>query len=175
MVSTQKKVSAAKLPTPKITKVVKKTVKTTAPEHPKFSIMITEAIRTLADKKGSSYQAIQKFICANYKVGVNYERSLKKALKAALEEKSLTKPKGVGLTGSFKLTKIEKPKVAKKPVEKKVVKKPVAKEVVKKPVAKKVVTKKASPVKKAKITKKVTTPKKVVKKPVAKKVTKAKK
>ena len=170
MVATPKKAT-----TPK--KVAKTTVKKAAPEHPKFSVMISEAIKTLADRKGSSKIAIQKYIAANYKVGVNYERSLKKALKAAVEDKTLTKPKGVGLTGSFKLTKVEKPKAAKKPVAKKVVKKPAAKKVVKKvaktPTKKAAPAKKASPVKKGKVTKKVA--KKVVKKPVAKKATKAKK
>ena len=176
MVATPKKVTA-----PKVAKVAKPVVKKAAPEHPKFSVMITEAIKTLADRKGSSKIAIQKYVAANYKVEGNYERSLKKSLKAALEDKTLTKPKGVGLTGSFKLTKVEKPKAVKKPLAKKVVKKPVAKKIVKKPAAKtvvkkvmktptkKLVAKKASPVKKGKVAKKV------VKKPVAKKATKTKK
>ena len=172
MVATPKKATA-----PKVAKVAKPAVKKAAPAHPKFSVMITEAIKTLADRKGSSKIAIQKYVAANYKVEGNYERSLKKALKAALEDKTLTKPKGVGLTGSFKLTKVEKPKAAKKPVAKKVVKKPAAKKVVKKvaktPTKKAAPAKKASPVKKGKVTKKVA--KKVVKKPVAKKATKAKK
>jgi histone H1/5 len=111
----------------------------------KFSVMIAEAIKSLADRKGSSKIAIQKYIAANYEVGVNYERTLKKALKAGLEDKTLSKPKGIGLTGSFKLTTVEKS------ASKKVIKKPAAKEKVDKTAA----AKKASPVKKGKITKKV--------------------
>jgi histone H1/5 len=178
--------------TPKKVAAKKPAVQKAAPEHPKFPVMITEALTKLADRKGTSKIAIEKYLCANYKLGVNYDRALKKALKAMMEANTLTKPKGVGLTGSFKLAKVEKPKAVKKPVAKspkKVVKKPAAKKpaakkpaakVVKKVVAKspkKPAAKKApakSPVKKvaAKVTKKVATPKKAVKKPVGRKAKK---
>ena len=91
-------------------------------EHPKYSVMVTEAIATLNDKKGSSKIAIEKFICANYKVGLNYDAPLKRALLASLEDGVLIKPKGVGLTGSFKLGHVGKPKVVKKTAAKKIVK-----------------------------------------------------
>merc|ERR1712012_1273041 len=36
--------------------------------HPPYAAMIKAAVKALADKKGSSRQAILKYICANYKV-----------------------------------------------------------------------------------------------------------
>merc|ERR1712141_695160 len=36
--------------------------------HPPYAAMIKAAIKALKDKKGSSRQAILKYICANYKV-----------------------------------------------------------------------------------------------------------
>merc|ERR1712224_419085 len=36
--------------------------------HPPYASMIKAAIKALGDKKGSSRQAILKYICANYKV-----------------------------------------------------------------------------------------------------------
>ena len=67
-----------------------------------------------------------------------------------LESGTLAKAKGVGLSGSFKIAKAEKP-AAKKPAAKKVVKKTATKKpAAKKPAAKKTATKKASPKKGAK-------------------------
>ena len=36
--------------------------------HPPYAAMIAAAITGLGDKRGSSRQAIAKFVCANYKV-----------------------------------------------------------------------------------------------------------
>ena len=41
----------------------------TPAEHPKYEEMIKTAIRTLKDRNGSSRQAIEKYVKANYKVG----------------------------------------------------------------------------------------------------------
>merc|ERR1712012_1371764 len=47
----------------------KKAAKPKAPAaHPPYAAMIKAAVKALADKKGSSRQAILKYICANYKV-----------------------------------------------------------------------------------------------------------
>ena len=140
-------------------KVVKVAKAKTASEHPSFAVMITAAITSMAEKKGSSIQAIKKYICANYKVNSNYNTHLKMALKRGIEKEVFTQVKGTGASGSFKLAKAVK--VAKPAAKKPAAKKPVAKKVVKK------VTK-ASPKKKSPA-------KKVAKKPVAKKATKAKK
>ena len=116
-------------------------------DHPTTAVMVAAAITTLADKKGSSRQAIKKYIAATYKVDiVKLGPHLKKALKGGVDKKTL-----VAVKGSFKLAKVEKPK-------KKVVKKAV-KKVAKK--AKKPAAKKAKTPKKA--VKKVKTPKKAAK------------
>ena len=46
----------------------RKITKTPA-EHPKYEEMIKAAIRSLKDRNGSSRQAIEKYVKANYKVG----------------------------------------------------------------------------------------------------------
>lgn len=132
-----------------------KTVKKPAPEHPTYNDMIKAAIAALANRSGSSRQAIAKYIKANYKVGEGMETHLKMALKRAVEKGTLMHVKGTGASGSFKLVKAEK-KVAKP-------KKPVAP---KKPAAKKSTPKKDAPKKAAK---KTAAPKKAAKKPAAKK------
>ena len=144
----------------------KAAAKKAAPEHPTYSVMIADAITSLKDRKGSSKQAIEKFICANYKVGPTYNVHLKMALKKGVASETLVQVKGQGASGSFKLAKpaaAPKKAVAKKPAAKKVVKKPAAKKASPKKVVKKV-TKKASPKKKV--------VKKVAKKSAAKKAKK---
>jgi len=163
----------------------KATPKKSAPkkpaEHPTYAVMVSAAIASLKDRKGSSKQAIEKYVCANYKVGPKYNGPLKMALRKGVEAGALVQVKGTGASGSFKLKKVEKP-AAKKPAAKKpAAKKPAAKKTAtKKPAAKKspkktvkkAPAKKATPAKKAgKVTKK--SPKKVMKKkPVAKKAKK---
>merc|ERR1712058_138849 len=123
--------------------------------HPPYASMITAAIKALGDKKGSSRQAILKYVVANNKVdaakaAVRVRLALKKMVAAAAAGK-----KGAG---SFKLPakepKAKKPK-AKKPKAKKA-KKPAAKKAkaakkpaAKKPAAKKPAAKKAANPKKA--------------------------
>ena len=172
----------------------KKTATKKPADHPTFAVMIAAAIAELKERKGSSRQAIEKYVAANYKVGPKYTGPLKQALKKGVEKGTLVQTKGVGASGSFKIAKPEpekKPAVkkpaAKKAATKKVTKKtptkkaPAKKAATKKPAAKKAATKKspakkaASPKKKApakkaagKVTKKAA-PKK---KPAAKKTTK---
>merc|ERR1712184_124982 len=142
---------------------VKKVAKPTA--HPPYANMITAAIKGLKDKKGSSRQAILKYVVANNKVDATKTAvRVKLALRKMVVAAAAAGKKGAG---SFKLPakepkakkpkakkpKAKKPKAAKKPAAKKV-KKPAAKKV-KKPAAKKPAAKKPA--------------KKVVKKKVAKK------
>ena len=134
-------------------------------EHPTFAVMIAAAITSLKERKGSSKQAIEKYVCANYKVGPKYNSHFKMALKRGVENGALVQTKGVGASGSFKLAKPE-------PVKKPAVKKPAAKKTVaKKPAAKKAPAKKV--VKKTPAKK--TPAKKAVKKAPAKKKPAAKK
>ena len=149
-------------------------------EHPPYADMIKAAILALKERNGSSRQAIEKYIKANYKVG-EVSSHLKMALKRGATSGKFVHTKGVGASGSFKLAKEEKkekkPKKKpaakkpaakpKKPAAKKTAKKPAAKKVAKKPAAKKPVAKK--PVAKKPAAKKPAAKKPAVKKPAAKK------
>merc|ERR1719373_918809 len=98
--------------------------------------MIKAAVKALADKKGSSRQAILKYICANNKVdAAKAPGRVRLALKKLVTSKALVLAAAAGKkgAGSFKLAAKE-PKAAKKPAAKK----PAAKKpAVKKPTAKK--------------------------------------
>ena len=122
--------------------------------HPPYASMITAAIKGLKDKKGSSRQAILKYIVANNKVdaakaGVRVKLALRKMV--AAKKVVAAAAAGKKGAGSFKLPakepKAKKPKAkkAKKPAKKaakpKAAKKPAAKKA-KKP------AKKAAPKKK---------------------------
>merc|ERR1712112_306724 len=113
--------------------------------HPPYAAMITAAIKKLADKKGSSRQAILKYVVANNKVD-----AAKAAVRVRLALKKMVPAAAAGRkgAGSFKLpAKEPKAKKAKKPKAKKA-KKPAAKKAAKpktakKPKAKKPAAKKA--------------------------------
>ena len=81
--------------------------------------MIIAAILALKERNGSSRQAIEKYIKANYKVG-EVGPHLKMALKRGVASGKFVHTKGVGASGSFKVAKEEKK-------EKKPKKKPAAK------------------------------------------------
>merc|ERR1712217_804147 len=91
--------------------------------HGTYASMIAAAITALKDKKGSSRQAIVKYIMANNNLGGADAKAVnsrtKVALKNGLKAGVLKNAKGTGVTGSFKLVKVEKPKKAKKPKAKK--------------------------------------------------------
>ena len=163
----------------------KKTAPKKPADHPPYIEMIKAAITALKDRGGSSRQAIEKYIKANYKVGDSVGTHLKMALKRGTSSGILLHTKGVGASGSFKLVKKEKepkkkpaakPKKPaakpKKPAAKKVAKKPAAKKPAKKPAAKKTAAKK--PAAKKPAAKKPAAKKPAAKKP-AKKATAAKK
>ena len=84
-------------------------------EHPPYSEMIKAAIVALKERNGSSRQAIEKYIKANYKVG-EVGTHLKTALKRGATSGKLVHTKGVGASGSFKVPKEEKKE--KKPAKK---------------------------------------------------------
>merc|ERR1712141_510097 len=139
--------------------------------------MVVAAVANLKDRKGSSRQAIQKYVEDNYKVNDNSKKFVNNTLVKAVKGGELVQTKGTGASGSFKLAKQEKPakKVAKKPAAKK--KTPKKKAVVKKVAAKTAKTtpkkKSAAPKKKTPAAKKKTPKKPAAKKPAAKKATKA--
>ena len=134
-------------------------------EHPKYGEMIAAGIVALKERKGSSRQAILKYIQANYKVGDGAGTHVKTALKRGVSTGALKQTKGTGASGSFRVAEKPKPvkkKAAKKPAPKKAVKKKPAAKKVKKPAAKKATPKKVA-------AKKKTPKKKAAKKPAAKK------
>ncbi|KAM9837275.1 histone H1.0 [Aulostomus maculatus] len=154
--------------------------------HPKYSDMIKAAIVHDASRSGASRQSIQKYVRKNYKVGDNADVQIKMALKRLVASGMLRHTKGVGASGSFRLTKPEdskkstkapaaaKPKKAAKPTKPKKVSKPkkVTKtpEKPKKAPAKKVkkAAKKATPVKAKRAPAKKTKPVKAKPKPAKK-------
>ncbi|XP_058797467.1 histone H1-like [Phymastichus coffea] len=97
----------------------------TKPNHPPTGEMVNAAIIALKDKKGSSLQAIKKYIAGNYKVNVDKQSIfIKKYIKSAVTKKTIVQTKGTGAAGRFKIAaKSEGEKIAKKPVA---TKKPVA-------------------------------------------------
>ena len=150
-------------------KVKKAPAKPKAPAaHPPYAAMVKAAVKALGDKKGSSRQAILKYICANNKVDATKAPTrVRLALKKLVESKALVAAAAAGKkgAGSFKLAAKEpaakKPKAAKKPAAKK----PAAK----KPAAKKPAAKKAAKKPAAKAAKKPAAKKPAAKKPAAKK------
>ncbi|CCD74158.2 Histone H1.2 [Caenorhabditis elegans] len=154
---------APKAPKSKTTKEPKAKV---AAAHPPFINMVTAAISSLKERKGSSKIAILKYITANYKVGdqlTKINSRLRAALNKGVASKALVQSVGNGASGRFRVA--EKAAATKKPVAKK-------------PVAKKAATgeKKAKKTTVAKKTgdkvKKAKSPKKIAK-PAAKKVAKS--
>ncbi|XP_029051685.1 histone H1-like [Osmia bicornis bicornis] len=72
--------------------------------HPPTSEMVNAAIKGLKDRKGSSLQAIKKYIASTYKVdGEKMAPFIKKYLKAAITSGVVVQTKGKGASGSFKL------------------------------------------------------------------------
>merc|ERR1719419_1551648 len=121
---------------PKAKKAAKPKV---AAAHPKYSVMIATAIKTLKDRTGSSRAAILKSVVANNKVDAAVAAvQIRLALKRGVAKGTLKMARASGKgAGSYKLAKVEKPaaKKAKKPAAKKAAtkKKPAAKKAAKKP------------------------------------------
>ncbi|XP_006825951.1 histone H1-III-like [Saccoglossus kowalevskii] len=145
--------------------------------HPKTIDMVVAAITNLKDRKGSSLQAIKKYVGANYKVDLDkITPFIRRALKSGVTDGKFVQIKGTGASGSFKLKakvkaekKAKKPKTPKKPKAKKpkaATKKPKAK----KPKGKTPKKAKKSPAKKPKAAKKPAkkAPAKKAKKPAKK-------
>ena len=130
-------------------------------DHPKYAQMITAAIVALKERNGSSRQAIEKYVKANYKVGDKASLSLKAALKRGASTGHFIHTTGVGASGSFKVNKEKTEKKAAKgavSAKKKPTDKPTNK--AKKPAVKKVPAKEKSTGKPAQKAKK-SAPKKV--------------
>ena len=78
------------------------------PSHPTFKEMIVNVMLLLKaetkDRKGHSLSTIVKKVNSTYQVNqANYETQTKQCLKRFLEDGTLEKVKGIGLSGSFKI------------------------------------------------------------------------
>lgn len=83
--------------TPSQTEMEKKTRVST-------SEMVTNAIKELNERKGSSLQAIKKFIISNYNVDIQrLSPFIKKFIRRAVASGTLLQKTGKGASGSFKL------------------------------------------------------------------------
>uniref|UniRef100_UPI00398EC46F histone H1.0-like n=1 Tax=Pristiophorus japonicus TaxID=55135 RepID=UPI00398EC46F len=83
-------------------------------DHPKYTDMITAAIRALNNRNSVSRQAIQKYIKREYRVGDNADMQIKLALKKLVESNHIKQTSGLGASGSFRLVKGDEPKKAAK-------------------------------------------------------------
>lgn len=103
--------------------------------HPSYASMIRQAISALKDRKGSSRQAIQKYIFANFKVGgpATAAAQLRMALRRGVKSGALKQTSGTGAAGRFRNGPPPKVKKAKKPKRAKKAKKPKKKAAAKKP------------------------------------------
>ncbi|ORZ03760.1 linker histone H1 and H5 family-domain-containing protein [Syncephalastrum racemosum] len=81
-------------------------------EHPPYETMIRNAILALKERKGSSRQAIKKYILANNKVsqGTHFDSQINAAIKRGHGKGIFQLPKG--LSGTVKLAKPVKEKKA---------------------------------------------------------------
>ncbi len=83
---------------------VKKTSTKPKPSHPKFFDMITEALKKLNEKTGSSRIAIVKYIMANYSIDEKTaNKHTKVALKNGVKNNNFKQSTGNGVNGSFKI------------------------------------------------------------------------
>ena len=70
---------------------------------PSTAEMVNEAIETLAERGGTSLQAIKKFVTQNYNLDIERQaRFIRRYLKSAVESGALVQTKGIGANGSFK-------------------------------------------------------------------------
>lgn len=97
-------------PAKKASKSKAKTQQKKVSARPPTSEMVTAAISELKDRKGSSFQAIKKYVVSTYKVdGEKVAPFIKRYLKTAVSAGAVVQTKGKGATGSFKLS-TDKPK-----------------------------------------------------------------
>merc|ERR1712236_188904 len=129
-----KKVATKKVEAPaKKTSVAKAKKSAGAKKGPKgeakkltYLEMVTEAIKALKDRSGSSRQVITRYILETHKVDAAKVIHIRKAIAHGIEKGILKQARTSGKgAGSFRVAKEEKPKKLTKP------KKPVAKKVVK--------------------------------------------
>jgi len=84
--------------------------------HPSTAVMVTAAIKTLNDKKGTTLQAIKKYLAVHYQMDSTKSAPyIRRYLKAAVTKGDLIQTNGTGAKGKFKLPiEVKKPAVKKK-------------------------------------------------------------
>uniref|UniRef100_A0A2S2NQI6 Histone H1-III n=1 Tax=Schizaphis graminum TaxID=13262 RepID=A0A2S2NQI6_SCHGA len=84
--------------------------------HPSTAVMVTAAIKTLNDKKGTTLQAIKKYLAVHYQMDSTKSAPyIRRYLKAAVTKGDLIQTNGTGANGKFKLPiEVKKPAVKKK-------------------------------------------------------------
>jgi len=98
--------SPPKSPKKRMSAGKKKTGSKAPANHPPYQSMTKNAIKTMKEMKGSSRQAILKFLMANYQVGgdaIKINAHLKMALKRMVKSGDLKQLKGTGASGRFRL------------------------------------------------------------------------
>ena len=116
------KASAPKFAAPKVSKTASKR-RVKKAEHPTYFDMIAAALTSMKDRRGSSRQAVRKYILENYKVdSVKMTVPLRLSLRNGLAKGKLCYARKSG-KGSRCYKLVPKEKEAKKPAVKKVVKK----------------------------------------------------
>lgn len=110
-------------PAPAKAKSSAKPKKSKAPKtHPPVSEMVNAAIESLKERKGSSLQAIKKYLSTQYKVDVErLSPFIRRYLRGAVAKGELLQTSGKGASGSFKIasTVAKKEKVVTKSIAKK--------------------------------------------------------
>lgn len=104
----------------------KKASAATTVSKPTYAVMVTESIKALGDRTGSSVPAISKHLQAKYGIGIN-KPALLKAIKKGVEAGDF-----VQIKASYKLNKkapTAAPKPRKAPLRKKPAVKPAPKKV----------------------------------------------
>ena len=112
-------VAATAKPTSSPTKSPSKPAPKEKKSGPTYQEMILEAIKALADRKGSSKRAIDGWIAATYSLDVaKVPVYSKKALRIAIEKELVTNTQGTKLTGRFKIPKAQPKAAASSPTKK---------------------------------------------------------
>jgi histone H1/5 len=75
-------------------------------DRPSYLTMVLEAISDLKDRRGSSKVAVQRFMTDKYRLdkSTTVNSRVRTAIRSAMTRGLLTQAKGIGASGSFKLT-----------------------------------------------------------------------
>lgn len=75
--------------------------------HPTYANMVREAITFMKNRKGSSRQAIERYVTSKWTLGKTSHTRLNTTLNRMVKDNWLLQPKGRGANGSFKINKAQ--------------------------------------------------------------------